>query len=629
MTEKTRDVALITGSSPTRVPTTLISGDIPRSTPARRCPAEPPKRWYDSSGKCGSLTVMDIAGAQCVNRHVMKRNKPDRIYSCSDIDGTWPDGHTHLSDRQVDPMAPRYTLPSSVQAPMPKLPPARLVGTTDGIDGATSNVAYMQLKQRKSSFLCPVEGATVPKRRLYKNRRNPLDVSDINNDPEGAGHCFRTNRQTDVLDPTYVWDVPEGAVDWRIGQMTGNKPSTLMNARDAPEVLHGKPMPSKGPIEGAACKHIHELQLSKAVHAFKFLEMERREIRNTNHVQDITGATAGSVRPGITTKRVTHPLMPEYNWPGLKPDVGSNAFCHTPDPPATPTPQLTPPRTAPTPQAPSPRKNQAELDLALTRVKQVFHERGAFAGRALARVVRNFDDGDGNINKSELRDGMQTYLGFDMVNQDFDHVWRYFDKDDSDHISVDEFLHGIRGNLNKHRLQAVEEAFEKIDRDSGGFISINELEALYDVTHHPAVVSGEWTRKEALQDFLAQWDANADGEVSKQEFVDYFKDVSLSLKHNHEFIKAMRNIFPTLAPAEISYASDDSLPASPARRRAASVTPDSTKLDSGRLARAQQRRADSVKMTDSELAAEVASVRDIRTPASASRPAYSRPPSIG
>ena len=75
-------------------------------------------------------------------------------------------------------------------------------------------------------------------RRLYKDRRNPLDVSDINNDPEGAGHVFHTNRLTNVLDPRYVWDVPAGAQNWTIGDIGDDKPAPQMNARDAPRCEH-------------------------------------------------------------------------------------------------------------------------------------------------------------------------------------------------------------------------------------------------------------------------------------------------------------------------------------------------------------------------------------------------------
>ena len=78
----------------------------------------------------------------------------------------------------------------------------------------------------------------------------------------------------------------------------------------------------------------------------------------------------------------------------------------------------------------------------------------------MARVVRNFDDGDGFIDKDELMIGLRNYLGFEMDKQDFEYVWHYFDTNRSGDISVDEFLTGIRGNLNHVRMKAVTEVEE-------------------------------------------------------------------------------------------------------------------------------------------------------------------------
>jgi len=597
-TTKTREIQLLTRSSPTRVPSSLRTGDIDRSSPARRCPVEPIRRWYDQSGKCGSLTTQDIAGAQPVHRNIAKRNKPDRMTFVNDIHGASPNAHTALSKRMVDPLAPSYVLPSCVQAPAPYMPPARPFNTTAGIDGAQSLVKYMRWKQRQSSFLVnDVDGASVPKRRLYKDRRNPLDVSDINNDPEGAGHVFHTNRLTNVLDPRYVWDVPSGAQNWTIGDIGDDKPAPQMNARDAPRRLHSKQMPAKGSIAGSQTMMLHEMQLGKAVAGFDYLGQPRKEVRNTNHIADIKGAAADSVRPGMTTNRITDPLKPDYIWPGLSADIGSAAYCPTPELVASPMVDDFTPLPTPTPPPIVITKAESELHESLMKVKEVFHQRGAYAGRALARVIRNFDDGDGNINKQELELGLRNYLGFEMDEQDFEHVWRYFDEDNSGAITIAEFLYGIRGNLNKTRLNAVIEAYEKIDRDSSGLISLNEIEALYDVSNHPKVLSGEWSRREALTDFLKQWDADNSAEVTKEEFLDYFKDVSLGMPDDEDFLRAMHHIFPSIAPPGQAFESPPrkSSPqkaASPAsqRRSSAGHTPDSASLSAGRLERAKRRK---------------------------------------
>merc|ERR1712230_161340 len=136
---------------------------------------------------------------------------------------------------------------------------------------------------------------------------------------------------------------------------------------------------------------------------------------------------ADSVRPGITTKRVTDPLKPDYIWPGLSADIGSAAYCHTPEPVATPLYESDPEQNVIQDAPVEIAKAESELDASLRKVKEVFHKRGAYAGRALARVIRNFDDGDGNINREELKHGLRNYLGFEMDEQDFGHVWDYFD----------------------------------------------------------------------------------------------------------------------------------------------------------------------------------------------------------
>jgi len=632
---KSREITLLNRGSPPRIPSSMITGDIERSSPARRIPLAEPPRWHDQHGKCGSLTCKDIAGTASISRHVQRHNKPDRITSCSDIHGTRPDATNRLknglSKRVVDPIAPQYELPSWTPAPMAKMPPARNVNGihVDGIDGAVPNIRYLKVQQRNSTFLNnDVAGAQVPKRRLYKDRRSPLNVKDIQNDPEGGGHVFRTTRQTNGLDPRYTWDVPEGVPDWKIGKIDGDKPKPLMNASDAPSVLYSKAMPPKPDIDRSHPKTLHALQLNRASAAYEYLEQDRREVRNTNHAKDIEKAEASSIRPGITTKRTTDPLQPDYVWPGMAADLGNDRFCHTPEKAPTPTPTLT--RVAPAaPPIPVIPKDQAELDDSLRRVKDVFHQRGAYAGRALARVVRNFDDGDGHINKEELQHGLTTYLGFPLEQQDFDHVWKYFDKDDSGQIDVSEFLHGIRGNLNQRRMQAVLDTYEKIDRDQSGNITLNEVEALYDVTNHPKVLSGEWTRQEAVEDFVQMWDSDANGGVTRQEFIDYFRDVSLSMKEDHEFVTAMKHIFPSVAPMDaapdyqaphhVYHVADDE----EQYLTRPSHTPDGS-LSKGRLTKAKQREGSrvSTQQNASQKAEDVDAVRNICTPASTSRQIY-------
>lgn len=45
---------------------------------------------------------------------------------------------------------------------------------------------------------------------------------------------------------------------------------------------------------------------------------ERKDVRKMNRTDDIEGAHSGSLRKGVKTNRVTHPLDPNYDLPGSR-----------------------------------------------------------------------------------------------------------------------------------------------------------------------------------------------------------------------------------------------------------------------------------------------------------------------
>lgn len=78
--------------------------------------------------------------------------------------------------------------------------------------------------------------------------------------------------------------------------------------------------------------------------------------------------------------------------------------------------------------------------------------------------------------------------GFHLTKNEFDNIFRYFDKNCDDEISYNEFMQLIRGEMNERRLNAVAIAFKKLDKVGNGKISFEEIKLLYDVSKHPEVV---------------------------------------------------------------------------------------------------------------------------------------------
>jgi Ca2+-binding EF-hand superfamily protein len=81
----------------------------------------------------------------------------------------------------------------------------------------------------------------------------------------------------------------------------------------------------------------------------------------------------------------------------------------------------------------------------------------------------------------------------------------YFDKDGDGTVNFDEFLVGIRGQLNPRRQAMVDKAFLKFDKDGNGYIDINDLYGVYDVQMHPKYKSGEMTEDQIFMEFLSNF----------------------------------------------------------------------------------------------------------------------------
>lgn len=506
LSTKTRDIQLITNTgprpSPTRIPSSLLKQDIPHSFSARLIKEEPANRWYDKHGKCGSLSTTDIPGAKSVFRHVAKRNKPEFTYSCRDIPGAVVNADRRSSERNgrpVDPLTPVYKLPQYQAGPpltyfsgTQPLPHPRQTLSCADIEGAHPFSRFNGTAPRTSTFLLN-DVQTRKIRPHIRSRRSPLDVSDIMEESKQASHAIRTNRMTYPLDPRYDWDKPpnwseEQHGQWMVGDYHGEKPRPMMSAQCCPPRLEGKKMPPKPYIAGSSPQILHSMQLGTSSVPFgPTAGRTRTEVRHSNNIADIECSGADSAKAGLQTIRNINPLMPEYQWPSVPQGVGSDRYVRTPDLQIRST--VPPAVSAATPELVH-THSDVELQETLNKVKEVFHSRGAFAGRSMARLVRHFDNGDGQVNKDELKVGLEHFLGNDVAPDELEYLLNYFDTDHSGAISVDEFLHGIRGNLDGRRMHSVDMTFEHLDKHLDGYLTLNDIRAHYKADNHPKVAMG-------------------------------------------------------------------------------------------------------------------------------------------
>lgn len=184
---------------------------------------------------------------------------------------------------------------------------------------------------------------------------------------------------------------------------------------------------------------------------------------------------------------------------------------------------------------------------AVARMREVLAMRagGYETLRALYRQFRIMDrDHTSSLSKDEWNIALDIL--FSAYNVKFspaekNALFTMFDMDKSGSVNYDEFVRGVRGDMNDFRVDWVKQAFRILDKDGSGVIDLNEIASVYDVSHNPAVQGGKTSPQQAFGAFLAHWDSNQDGRVTFEEFLDNYQWVSASIDSDDYFELMMRN----------------------------------------------------------------------------------------
>jgi Ca2+-binding EF-hand superfamily protein len=185
-------------------------------------------------------------------------------------------------------------------------------------------------------------------------------------------------------------------------------------------------------------------------------------------------------------------------------------------------------------------KNNGVIERVVAKILERCAGQGGIKG--LQRTLAIMDDnGDKKLSKDELKFGLQDY-GIQLNIREMDDIFTFFDRDRNGFIDITEFFVGIKGDLSEKRTKLVRLAFDILDRDRSGVVTLDELLEVYDVTKVPDVVSGKKTPREAIKEFSAHWDReNNDGLITCEEFLEYYKEISASIDGDDYFELMIRN----------------------------------------------------------------------------------------
>lgn len=158
-------------------------------------------------------------------------------------------------------------------------------------------------------------------------------------------------------------------------------------------------------------------------------------------------------------------------------------------------------------QKAGPTKRRTDEEL-IQVVRDKLASRGARGIAALGRTFRIWDH-----NKSGFLDYKEAGQAVKDMRMGLDHnecmrLAKAFDRDGDGTISYNEFLWGVRGEMNDFRKKLCMRAFDVLDVEKNGIIDINDIRHSYNAKQHPDVVAGKKTEDDVLFDFLETFDVH-------------------------------------------------------------------------------------------------------------------------
>lgn len=97
--------------------------------------------------------------------------------------------------------------------------------------------------------------------------------------------------------------------------------------------------------------------------------------------------------------------------------------------------------------------------------------------------------------------------------------------------------------MNDRRRALVHLAFDRLDRDGNQVLEPTDVISAYDARRHPDVIAGRRTTDDVLREFLDTFDVGGekDGKVTRNEFENYYRNVSASIDDDDYFELMIRN----------------------------------------------------------------------------------------
>jgi len=164
------------------------------------------------------------------------------------------------------------------------------------------------------------------------------------------------------------------------------------------------------------------------------------------------------------------------------------------------------------------------------KVKYQLHAKGLDCITRIEPYYEKFDiDGSGQLDKVEFENFLSN-VGMFLTTQELTNVFKHFDLNGDKQIHYKEFVDSLRQDFSEKRISVVKYAYQMLDSEGTGQLSLTDLVSRYNAANHPRVKLREKKTENIADEFYTGLSYRAGGDaVTEDVFLNYYADVNACL----------------------------------------------------------------------------------------------------
>ncbi|MES1903223.1 MAG: hypothetical protein MHPSP_002777 [Paramarteilia canceri] len=178
----------------------------------------------------------------------------------------------------------------------------------------------------------------------------------------------------------------------------------------------------------------------------------------------------------------------------------------------------------------------------LEKLKSQLMLRGVSGVVSYVRSFRVISE-NGKLNYQDFKDGMRNF-GVTLTVDQLKSLFNQFDVDRSGYIDLDEFMLKTTPKMNEFRKCLIRKAFDKLDRDRDGQITLQDIKKTYNFDKNPKIKNGDLTEEMFMKQFMQSFSKKTlsqDPKLTYNDFENYYAGISSFIDNDLYFDLLMRN----------------------------------------------------------------------------------------